>query len=94
VPGAAPATEFALSPVAPNPLRSHAALAYVVPAAARVRLSVVDVQGREVERLADGMRAPGRYTAVLDAGRLAPGLYFVRLQAAGAELSRRVVVIR
>ena len=42
----------------------------------RVRLSLYDVQGREVAVLANGMRESGRYTAALNATALEPGLYF------------------
>ena len=59
-----------------------------------MRLSLYDVQGREVAVLANGMRASGRYTAALDATALEPGLYFLRLQSPGASLSRRLVIAR
>jgi hypothetical protein len=38
-----------------------------------VRLSLVDVQDREVAVLSDGMRKPGRNTAALDASEPARG---------------------
>ena len=59
-----------------------------------MRLTLTDVQGREVAVLADGMREAGRYTAALDASDLRAGMYFVRMQAQGVNLTRRLVVVK
>jgi len=86
--------DFSLEPPSPNPARGVLNLAYSLARAARVRVSVVDVQGREAMTLRDGVLPPGRHTACLAVGALAPGLYFVRLRTSGVELTRRCVVVR
>jgi hypothetical protein len=90
--------DFALGAPFPNPSRGPSHMAYELPRAARVRLSVVDLQGRQIAVLEDGERAAGRFTAVWD-GRLggsrAPaGMYFARLEVAGRTFSRRIVLGR
>jgi hypothetical protein len=92
--GSGPGPTFALEPIAPNPSTSHARVTYVVPRPARVRISVVDLQGRELAVLAEGDREVGQYTISLDARGLRPGVNFVRMQAAGESRIRRVVVLR
>jgi hypothetical protein len=59
-----------------------------------VRLSLLDIQGREVMVLAQGERPPGRHTVSIDAATLPPGLHFVRLQSQGVDLRQRVVTLR
>ncbi|MBK7367609.1 MAG: hypothetical protein IPJ04_06760 [Candidatus Eisenbacteria bacterium] len=62
-----------------------------------MRVSVLDVQGREVATLADGAFAAGRHGVAFDeAGRpLAAGLYFVRMRVSGGpEFTRRIVIAR
>ena len=59
-----------------------------------VRLALLDVQGRVVAVLADGVHEPGRYTAPVEAAGLRAGVYFARLQAGSREITRRVVVTR
>src|SRR5207253_8684396 len=77
-------TEFSLSPVTPNPIRRAGDVRFALPRASRVRLTVLDLQGREVGVLADGEFAAGRHQARLTGtATRAPGLYFVRFQAAG-----------
>jgi hypothetical protein len=87
-------TAFSLSAPAPDPVRDGASLGFAVPHAARVRLSLYDVQGREVAVLVNDVRASGRYTVAVDAGHLEPGLYFLRLRGPGANLTRRLVIAR
>ena len=87
-------TAFALERLAPNPVRTTAQLSYALPQRAHVRLSVVDVQGREVAQLTNAEREAGRHVAQLDVSDLRAGLYFIRLRAAGQELRQRLVVVR
>jgi hypothetical protein len=87
-------TAFALSPLSPNPSTGHSLVTFAIPARTRVRLTLIDVQGREVAVLADGIRQAGRYTAALDASDLHAGMYFVRMQAQDVNLTRRLVVVK
>jgi glucose/arabinose dehydrogenase len=87
-------TAFALSPLSPNPSDGSSLVSFTVPTSTRVRLTVTDVQGREVSVLSDQLREAGVYTAALQTGDLNAGVYFVRLQARGVALTRRLAVIR
>ncbi len=82
-----------LGAVAPNPSSGGARVSYGVPEAGVVRVSVVDVRGREVAVLVDGPVSAGRHEAGLGGG-LAAGVYVVRLEAAGEVLTRQAVVVR
>ena len=59
-----------------------------------VRLEVFDLLGRKVATLVDGEQDPGPHEARLDGARLAPGTYFVRLQAGSERLTQRVQVVK
>jgi beta-propeller uncharacterized protein DUF5122 len=85
---------FALGPVAPNPTRGPSRLSYLVPRRAHVRLTLLDVQGRELAVLADGARDAGRYTLPLDGAGLRPGLYFIRMRAPETDLKQRIVILK
>jgi hypothetical protein len=86
----------ALDPIAPNPTRGPSRIGVTLPAAQSIRLSILDLAGREVAVLADGAAAAGRSEFAWD-GRVArdrapAGLYFVRLRTAGRDLTRRFAV--
>lgn len=87
---------LALSPPFPNPASERFSVSFSLPAEAKVRLSVCDVQGREVRVLADGQLPAGLHTRTWDGhtmrGRSAAGLYLVRLAAPGKTLVRKVVL--
>jgi M6 family metalloprotease-like protein len=79
----------------PSPMRAAARIGFALPRETRARLSIFDLQGREVAVLADGVLPAGRHAATWDgrtARGMAPaGLYFVRLAAAGRVLTQRLV---
>lgn len=83
----------------PNPARGATTLRWAMSRTAPARLIVVDVGGRRVRTLHDGVAQAGEHRTAWDlrndAGvRLAPGLYFVRFSADGepARTSRLVVL--
>ena len=80
--------------VAPNPMVSHAAIRYQVARAARVRLAVYDVSGREVARLVDREEGPGIREVLFDGAALPTGVYRCRLEAGETTLERIVVRLR
>ena len=92
----APPSEFAIDRVWPSPGRGSIRVAFSLPKATRVRLSVLDVQGRQVAVLDEGVLPAGRHERFWSGrshGRAAPaGVYFVRLAAEGRTWVRRIVL--
>lgn len=90
--------EFALGRISPNPTAGDMRFEFALPRESNVQVSVVDVQGREIVRLVDGVHAAGRYSAQWNGqtsrGAASPGLYFVRMNAGGQTLKSRLVVSR
>ena len=78
----------------PNPVTSSARIPYELPADGPVRLAVYDALGRRVAVLADGDRPAGFHHATVDAARLAPGVYHVRLTAGPFVGASRFTVVR
>jgi hypothetical protein len=89
--------QLALLAVAPSPTRDVARIDFSVAREARVRLSVLDVQGRRVAQLADAVYRPGRYQAVWDGrnerGRAPAGLYLVRCEWPGQRVVKRLLLV-
>lgn len=87
--------EFALDRVWPSPGSAPLHVAFALPREAQVKLSILDLQGRVVEVLADGLLPAGRHERSWS-GRLGggtpAGVYFARLQADGRSWVRRVVI--
>ena len=81
-------TRLMLAP-SPNPSRGAVRFSVTLPTAGRARLVIHDVSGREVARLIDGAHAAGTFSLAWE-GRVAPGLYFATLEAAGERTTTRV----
>jgi len=84
----------ALLPVAPNPVVGVANLRYELPEATAVRLQVFDLLGRRVATLADGEKPAGRHAVTWTGSRLAPGTYFVRLEAGSTAQTQMLRLVR
>jgi hypothetical protein len=78
----------------PNPFNPSTAISYEIGSATRVVLKVFDVLGREVATLIDGDEAPGQKSVRWDAGDIAGGVYFCRLQAGGSVVTMRMILLR
>ena len=94
--GDAGVVDYALGRVSPNPTRGVATIEFTVAREAPVRLGIVDLQGRQVALLADGVRPAGRYQVAwngkTERGVAPGGVYFVVYQAPGKKLARRLVL--
>ena len=86
---------YLLSAPYPNPFNPRAVVPFEVPEAGHVRLTLVDIFGREVATLLNRQVAAGSHEAVLDGGRLASGVYLVRLEAEGVvHATQKVLLLR
>lgn len=92
--GAPPAPALEFRPVAPNPARDGVRFAFRLPAAAEVRLEVLDVHGRRVATVAEGAFAAGAHAPAWRRPEgVGAGIYFARLQAGAHVMRRRFVVL-
>ncbi len=86
--------ELQLVSIFPNPFNSTTTINYTLPAAGMVSLAVYDLSGREVVRLAEGVKPAGAHEAVWVADGIASGVYVVKLVAGGKALMSKVVLVR
>jgi hypothetical protein len=82
-------TEYRLSDAYPNPFNPSTVVRVDIPASGKARLSIYDLLGREVLRLADGPVEPGRYEYRWNADGNASGVYFIRLHVDASSRSNK-----
>lgn len=89
-----PPSSLALLGIAPNPAVNGFQVAFTLPRETSARITLLDLQGREVATLADGRFPAGRNAVPWKrAAGAQSGVYFVRFQALGASFVRRVVLM-
>jgi len=90
---------FALRSVHPNPFRASTEIAFTLGRASRVSLTVYDVLGREVQRVARGVHFDAGAQTLRWDGRnasgaaVSTGVYFMRLETEGGHWTRPAVRI-
>jgi hypothetical protein len=88
-----------VSEVAPNPFSASTRFAVRLSRAGRLEVTIVDVAGRQVARLASGARDAGTYAFVWDGAdrsgmRAGAGIYFLRAAVDGRVSTRSLIRVR
>ena len=92
-------TAFVLHPAQPNPVGEQTVIRYDLAAPARARIEVYDAKGELVRELTAARREPGRYQVAWNRRdvrdqRVAPGVYFCRMQAGGFQSTLKLLLVR
>ncbi len=77
-----------------NPVTSRATMRFAIREAGHIRLGLYDVSGRLVRTLADRHAEAIVDNLDVDVTGLTPGVYFARLEADGASVSKKLVVAK
>jgi hypothetical protein len=78
----------------PNPFNPTTIITYSIPTNSDVRLTVYDILGRVVKVLVNEKKGPGVYTASLNGGQLASGVYFYRLVAGSFVQTKKMLLLK
>ncbi|MFT5142169.1 MAG: endonuclease/exonuclease/phosphatase family metal-dependent hydrolase [Rhodothermales bacterium] len=78
----------------PNPFRNAATVPFDLPSASNVRLTLLDLLGREVRVLTEGHVPAGGGQIHFSATGLPPGTYFIRLEGSQVDNVRPILLIR
>ena len=77
----------------PNPARGSTSISYTLAHPGPVSCIVYDATGKVVANPVNGMQAAGEQRATWNATGVRPGVYFVKVIAAGSTASTRLTVI-
>lgn len=91
--------QFKLGEGYPNPFNPETTIPFTLAEHADVRITVYDVTGRQVARLADERYSSGSHQVTFDAGQLASGVYLVRAEMAAGygeqhNFTRKITLIK
>jgi hypothetical protein len=91
-------TAFVLHPAQPNPVGEQTVVRYDLAAPAQARLEVYDARGELIRELVAANREPGRYQVTWNrrdarGQRVAPGVYFCRMQAGAYQATLKLLLV-
>ena len=89
---------FGLRSIGPNPMSGEIAIEYALPRPAAIEITILDLMGRQMDRLVAGVQSPGMHVATWNGEargkRVGPGVYFVRLTWPEGRQARRILLRR
>ncbi|MFH1121882.1 MAG: FG-GAP-like repeat-containing protein [Bacteroidota bacterium] len=78
----------------PNPFSSKTIIKYKIPFEGPASLTVYNTAGKEIVTLVNEVKQPGSYEVMMDAGGLAEGIYFYRLQSGIVSETKKLTVMK
>lgn len=78
--------------ISPNPMNENSIIKFDLPSGEDVRLSVIDLVGKEVAVIATQKLAAGEHTFNLSGDNLSRGVYFINLEVNGRSYIKKLVV--
>ncbi|NQU05938.1 MAG: T9SS type A sorting domain-containing protein [Calditrichaeota bacterium] len=85
---------FGINGIYPNPFNAMARVEYTLPVQARIRISLHDLNGREIVMLTEGTKEAGRHSLTIDSSDLTAGVYLTRLEMNDAISMAKVVIVK
>lgn len=78
----------------PNPFNPETKIRFSLQSGSLIKLTVYDLNGKEIERLANGFYNTGYYELVFEGSKLASGVYFYVLQTEDFTETKKMVLIK
>lgn len=86
--------DFRLLQNYPNPFNPSTQIKFHIPYSTKVKLSVYDLLGREIEILIDRDLSAGEHIADFNAANLSSGIYFYKLKADKYSETKKLLLVR
>ncbi|WP_428235481.1 lamin tail domain-containing protein [Gracilimonas sp.] len=78
----------------PNPFNPTTQIAYTLPEAQRVKVTVFNMLGQQVATLVDGFTEAGAHQVVFDASAMSSGLYLYSIQTRSTVITKKMMLIK
>ncbi len=69
----------------PNPFNPSTRIKYDIPKESNVKIIAYNLMGERIEYLFEGLRLPGAYEEIFNAGNLSSGVYLIKITASSTE---------
>jgi len=86
--------EISLLSAYPNPFNPSTEIRFTIPIEMDVKVDIVNMQGRHIERLIDAHLLDGYHHITWNASEHASGVYFVRLNASGEISVQKILLMK
>jgi hypothetical protein len=86
--------EFTLLQNYPNPFNAQTTISYNLTYAAEVTLDIYDILGRKIQTLVSGLQSAGSHDIIWNAGDIASGIYFYKINSNGKSKAGHCLLLK
>ncbi len=86
--------KFDLLPNYPNPFNPQTTIRFAVPKRSFVKLTIYDINGKQVSNLFSGIKNPGNYAITWNASSLPSGMYFIKMDTETYASVRKCILVK
>ena len=86
--------DFILHNNYPNPFNPQTNIQYSLNIGANVTISIIDINGNQVERLINHYQTTGRFNMVWNADDYSSGIYFIRMKVNNSTQTQKIILIK
>ncbi len=85
---------FALLPNYPNPFNPQTTIRFAVPKKSFVKITIYDVNGKQVNNLFSGIKSPGNHAITWNASGSPSGMYFIKMDTDTFSSIRKCMLVK
>jgi hypothetical protein len=78
----------------PNPFSQFTTFPYQMQKASDVSFRILDLSGKEIRRIEEGMKSPGKYNLEISSEKLKNGIYFLQMKSNQNTVTRKMIVVQ
>jgi len=86
--------EFGINATYPNPFNGQVKIEYSIVESGRTSLKILDISGREIEKLISEVKTEGKYILTWEAHNMPSGLYFVKMNQNRKTISKKLMLVK
>jgi hypothetical protein len=87
-------SKFSLHNNYPNPFNQSTVITYSIPARTAVKLTIYDLQGKQIATLVDNFQESGTYSVPFNARFLSSGVYLYRLNSGSENITKKMMFLK
>jgi len=78
----------------PNPFNPSTTIDFTLPEQSNAKIVIYDALGNQVDVIADGVKAAGKYSVKWNASNYASGIYFYKLEAGNFVKVQKMILMK
>ena len=78
----------------PNPFKTKTTIPFEISKVSKVKLTIIDIVGQQVEVLLNQELPPGEHNVIFDAEKIKPGMFLYKLEVAGYAATKTMILTK